>query len=1038
MLENVSVWSTPSLYLTIYINSTQAPSGMTHLVVVSANEGYSMTTGSGVLLVDYSTVTVSPSSVEFLDTDTSLANIGGAVTIGAASDESEVVDYAVYWGVTSSVKLPGGSHGLNAEFFLMSSCPSATSFVDFSTLGAPFLTRIDTVSSYGPARPGGSLSIWPGLNRSELFAARWTGWFQVIIAGNYWVGGSVDDASRIFVDGVEVFGFVYLTSGFHDVELQYFQCFGSSFVAATASGPDTGYMSVSLWDFARNGVKEQTPIVTATKTGSTVVATIPAGTSIPFGASHLLVFARAAGGLDSVSSVGVEIVDVVTPSDTAQYMNFSDTDPSPNMIQGILTIGRAVDESNINFYKIYWGSSATEILNGTSGTRRLQISASSSGPTCSGASCSEIIITAGANSNQWVVSRGAYGNNERAFITLTGPAEVEFTMLSTETCCDKLTFPSLSSPISGYTLPGIISLPDGVHSIEWYSDFSVSTFGWSFTYRYSGSTTGTVPSLIAMIPKPSGSQDLVVFIENQALIGTHFIVKTAFNSTESDSSLALEIVDLSPPAVTVGEVTFVDTNTAIGIIGGGVTIAAGASEILGYNIYWGRDSDNTIAMGNPGLLGEYFYLSSTPNSMPALTSSPDVVQIESQLNQPETTNVWPGLSVSENFAARWTGYINITTGGTYFFTLSSNDGSQLYINNALVADNDGLHELQSVTSQGLYLLPGLQSLQVLFFNGQGGYSIVLEYNGPDTSNLRNAVPSNVLRHGSLTNAFIGSVAAAASGESVFQIQNLAILPEASHILVRGFTAEGEGVNSSSVEIRDAFSPTETATAVFFADEDPTAGQIAGTIVIQGAANQSSISHYVIYWGSSATVKLSSSPIAQLESSGGSGSSLNCGLKGSDSTPLRFSRNGFHGPKIVNGQAATECEWRWQASLRFPTGGAFCGGALISSKWVMTAAHCVDGATSFVVVLGDFNKDSNQDQHARTYEVQRVISHETYNSHTFTHDFALIELQEEVEMGDCVATACLPETDVAVGQECFITGWGTLSSGGSTPSESWIC
>ena len=56
----------------------------------------------------------------------------------------------------------------------------------------------------------------------------------------------------------------------------------------------------------------------------------------------------------------------------------------------------------------------------------------------------------------------------------------------------------------------------------------------------------------------------------------------------------------------------------------------------------------------------------------------------------------------------------------------------------------------------------------------------------------------------------------------------------------------------------------------------------------------------------------------------------------------------------------------------------------------------------------------------------------------THDFALIELTEEVEMGDCVATACLPETDVAVGQECFITGWGTLSSGGSTPSEAWIC
>ena len=41
-------------------------------------------------------------------------------------------------------------------------------------------------------------------------------------------------------------------------------------------------------------------------------------------------------------------------------------------------------------------------------------------------------------------------------------------------------------------------------------------------------------------------------------------------------------------------------------------------------------------------------------------------------------------------------------------------------------------------------------------------------------------------------------------------------------------------------------------------------------------------------------------------------------------------------------------------------------------------------------------------------------------------------------GDCVATACLPEADVAADAECFITGWGTLSSGGSTPSEPWIC
>ena len=79
---------------------------MTHLVVVSANGAYSMPTGSGVLLVDYSTITVVPSSVEFQDTDASLANIGGAVTIGAASDESQVVDYVVYWGANLRCQAP--------------------------------------------------------------------------------------------------------------------------------------------------------------------------------------------------------------------------------------------------------------------------------------------------------------------------------------------------------------------------------------------------------------------------------------------------------------------------------------------------------------------------------------------------------------------------------------------------------------------------------------------------------------------------------------------------------------------------------------------------------------------------------------------------------------------------------------------------------------------------------------------------------------------------------------------------------------------
>lgn len=95
------------------------------------------------------------------------------------------------------------------------------------------------------------------------------------------------------------------------------------------------------------------------------------------------------------------------------------------------------------------------------------------------------------------------------------------------------------------------------------------------------------------------------------------------------------------------------------------------------------------------------------------------------------------------------------------------------------------------------------------------------------------------------------------------------------------------------------------------------------------------------------------------------------------------------------------EWRWQASLRYSSSEFhFCGGTLIAPRWVMTAAHCTQGAMNFVVTLGDWNKDSSEGVHARSYEVLRVINHHNYDSGTMTHDFALIELNEEVEMGDC--------------------------------------
>jgi len=150
----------------------------------------------------------------------------------------------------------------------------------------------------------------------------------------------------------------------------------------------------------------------------------------------------------------------------------------------------------------------------------------------------------------------------------------------------------------------------------------------------------------------------------------------------------------------------------------------------------------------------------------------------------------------------------------------------------------------------------------------------------------------------------------------------------------------------------------------------------------------------------------------------------CGAKGaSDSNELNMS--------IVNGEDATECEWNWQVGLWTSSYGPFCGGTLIDPEWVLTAAHCM-GNSNFIVKAGDFKSRDTSDKEQQRNSLQ-VFKSPFYNSRTMTHDYALVKVDRPFELTSCVGVACLPTEELVGGEECFITGWGTLSSGGSQPN-----
>ncbi|EMP37646.1 Mannan-binding lectin serine protease 1 [Chelonia mydas] len=134
-------------------------------------------------------------------------------------------------------------------------------------------------------------------------------------------------------------------------------------------------------------------------------------------------------------------------------------------------------------------------------------------------------------------------------------------------------------------------------------------------------------------------------------------------------------------------------------------------------------------------------------------------------------------------------------------------------------------------------------------------------------------------------------------------------------------------------------------------------------------------------------------------------------------------------RISNGRYAQRGVSPWIAML-YRGSQPFCGGSLLGTKWIVTAAHCLHqelelenpvfrssdavSPSSFSIILGK-HRTLKQDDTEQQLQPKNIIIHPSYRAATFEYDIGLVELSEQAVLNDYIE---IPLTDHALCQEAY--------------------
>lgn len=134
--------------------------------------------------------------------------------------------------------------------------------------------------------------------------------------------------------------------------------------------------------------------------------------------------------------------------------------------------------------------------------------------------------------------------------------------------------------------------------------------------------------------------------------------------------------------------------------------------------------------------------------------------------------------------------------------------------------------------------------------------------------------------------------------------------------------------------------------------------------------------------------------------------------------------------IVHGRPAAPGSFPVLVSLRNTENVHFCGGTIISQRWILTAGRCVSGKkpTDILAFVGAQTRTDGS-----KYTIKEIHVHPKFGRLSLENDIALLKTIAKIQwVGKFVRPATLPRSAPATGiWPVFIPGWGAIKVGSET-------